>query len=213
MRSIIVFVLACAAGGAWAGDWSGNVVGVHDGDTLTAMHDGKGEKIRLVEIDAPELAQAFGQASKQSLSALCFGKTASVADQGKDKYGRTLGRVACDGVDANAEQVRRGMAWFYVQYGHDPALKAAEGQAKAAKAGLWADAGAAPPWEFRHGGAKPASAPPAADSASGKADCGGKRTCGQMTSCAEARHYLADCGVSSLDRDSDGIPCESICGH
>lgn len=41
--------------------------------------------------------------------------------------------------------------------------------------------------------------------------CGGKRVCGQMNSCAEAMHYLNECGLSRLDRDSDGIPCESIC--
>jgi hypothetical protein len=41
--------------------------------------------------------------------------------------------------------------------------------------------------------------------------CGGKRVCGQMNSCAEAYHYLNQCGLSRLDRDGDGIPCESIC--
>jgi hypothetical protein len=41
--------------------------------------------------------------------------------------------------------------------------------------------------------------------------CGSKRTCGQMASCEEARHYLNDCGVSKLDRDHDGTPCESLC--
>jgi hypothetical protein len=42
-------------------------------------------------------------------------------------------------------------------------------------------------------------------------ECGGKRTCGQMANCAEAKHYFKDCGVRSLDRDHDGIPCESLC--
>lgn len=67
-------------------------------------------KVRLTEIDAPEKAQAFGNRSKQSLSDLCFNKTSKLDDNGKDRYGRTLARVYCDGVDANAEQVRRGMA-------------------------------------------------------------------------------------------------------
>ena len=43
--------------------------------------------------------------------------------------------------------------------------------------------------------------------------CGTKKTCSQMVSCDEARYYLNSCGVSSLDRDKDGIPCESICGN
>jgi hypothetical protein len=42
--------------------------------------------------------------------------------------------------------------------------------------------------------------------------CGGKRTCGEMNSCAEANYYLDECGVSRLDGDGDGVPCESICG-
>jgi len=41
--------------------------------------------------------------------------------------------------------------------------------------------------------------------------CIGKTTCGEMTSCEEAYFYLNICGVSGLDRDKDGIPCESIC--
>lgn len=41
--------------------------------------------------------------------------------------------------------------------------------------------------------------------------CGGKSRCGQMSSCSEAKHYLNDCGISSLDRDDDGIPCEKLC--
>ena len=42
-------------------------------------------------------------------------------------------------------------------------------------------------------------------------ECGSKRTCGQMADCAEARHYLAACGLRSLDRDGDGVPCEALC--
>ncbi len=42
--------------------------------------------------------------------------------------------------------------------------------------------------------------------------CEGKRTCKDMDSCEEAHFYLTQCSVSSLDRDKDGVPCESICG-
>jgi hypothetical protein len=42
--------------------------------------------------------------------------------------------------------------------------------------------------------------------------CAGKRYCKDMDSCDEARHYLTRCGVRSLDRDGDGVPCESLCG-
>lgn len=46
---------------------------------------------------------------------------------------------------------------------------------------------------------------------SGNFTCVGKRFCREMRSCAEANFYLNQCGVSILDRDHDGIPCESIC--
>lgn len=32
-----------------------------------------------------------------------------------------------------------------------------------------------------------------------------------MTSCAEARFYLNECGLSRLDGDQDGTPCEALC--
>lgn len=41
--------------------------------------------------------------------------------------------------------------------------------------------------------------------------CGSKRTYGAMTSCQEATFFLASCGVKSLDRDRDGVPCEGLC--
>jgi len=42
--------------------------------------------------------------------------------------------------------------------------------------------------------------------------CGSKRYCGDMDTCAEAYHYLTQCGRTGLDRDRDGIPCEKMCG-
>lgn len=208
MKSAPWVLLACLALSAQANELRGKVVGVHDGDTLTLLSGAASTKVRLDEIDAPELSQPFGQKSKQSLSELCFGKDASVASPGTDKYGRTLGRVTCNGIDANAEQVRRGFAWFYVKYGKDESLRQAEAQARESGAGLWADANPVPPWDWRHSGASTQSP---AEAKSNTEGCGGKRYCKDMSSCAEAKHYLNDCGVTRLDRDSDGIPCESIC--
>lgn len=42
-------------------------------------------------------------------------------------------------------------------------------------------------------------------------DCS-KRYCKEMASCAEAYHYLNKCGLTRLDRDGDGVPCENVCG-
>ena len=151
MKALFASALLCYSLTAAAGDWTGKVIGITDGDTLAVMQAGRAVKVRLVEIDAPESRQDFGQRSKQSLSELCFGQVAAVRDQGHDRYGRVLGRVFCAGADANAEQVRRGMAWWYVRYGKDVALKRIEEQARAARRGLWAADDPLPPWEFRRG--------------------------------------------------------------
>ena len=43
--------------------------------------------------------------------------------------------------------------------------------------------------------------------------CGAKTTCGQMSSCDEAKFYLTTCGVKRLDGDGDGVPCASLCNR
>jgi len=200
----------------------GRVVGVHDGDTITILDAGKRQiKVRLAEIDTPESRQPYGSRAKQELSRLVFGKTVTVKAQDTDRYGRTVGRVYADGLDVNAEMVRRGAAWVYRQYVKDQSLYTLENQARQDKAGLWGlpEAEQVPPWEWRHarrgsstGGASiPTRREPLRQSTGQGFTCGGKTTCGQMSSCAEARFYLEQCGQSQVDRDKDGVPCESIC--
>lgn len=200
--------------------YEGRVVGVSDGDTITVLVGGhKQIKVRLAEIDAPEKSQAFGQRTKQSLSDMVFGKTVRVEQRDVDRYGRVVGRVFIGGTDVNAEQVRQGMAWVYRQYLRDTALLTVEKEAREARRGLWSDPHPVPPWEYRHGGQGKSvgvDAPlrlgrEARDGESAR-QCGAKRYCSQMTSCEEARYYLTQCGISSLDRDGDGVPCESLCG-
>lgn len=41
--------------------------------------------------------------------------------------------------------------------------------------------------------------------------CDVKKTCGQMTTCAEAKFQLKTCGNTGLDGDNDGTPCASLC--
>jgi endonuclease YncB( thermonuclease family) len=145
-----LLALALAVHGASGETISGRVIGIADGDTLTILDAGKRQhKIRLAEIDAPERKQPFGTRSRQSLAALCFEKAAFVNDQGKDRYGRTIGRVNCAGVDANAEQVRQGMAWVFDRYVTDRALYSLQREAKAARRGLWISDTPIPPWQWR----------------------------------------------------------------
>lgn len=125
------------------------VVAITDGDTLKARCDGEQITVRLAEIDAPEKRQPWGQRSKQNLSLLCYMQQAEIKIQDRDRYGRAVARVICAGLDANAEQVRSGMAWVYRRYSKDPAMIAIETAAKEAKRGLWSDPSPTPPWEWR----------------------------------------------------------------
>lgn len=55
----------------------------------------------------------------------------------------------------------------------------------------------------------PAPAPtPAASPRMPTYRCDGRRYCSQMSSCAEAKFFLANCPRVEMDGDGDGIPCE-----
>ena len=150
--SALCLTLLLAASPALA-DVHGRVVSVHDGDTLTVLVDHRQVRVRLTDIDAPELKQPFGTRSRQSLADLCFGKQAALDVRGQDRYHRTLAHVTCDGKDANAEQVRRGYAWTYVRYARpDSPLIALESEARAAHRGLWQDPAPVAPWDWRRNG-------------------------------------------------------------
>ena len=129
------------------------VIAIADGDTLTAwceMPAGRENiKVRLAEIDAPEKGQAFGGRSKQHLTELCFKKAAKVRPQTADRYGRTVARIECDGIDANVEQVRAGMAWVFDRYVTEASIYVVQTESRQAKRGLWADVDPTAPWEWR----------------------------------------------------------------
>lgn len=150
MRGSIAPFLFAISVAASAQTFTGQVVSIADGDTLTVLVDGNRQvKVRLAEIDAPEKKQPFGTRSRQALGDLCFRKPAEIKTQTIDRYGRAVARVKCAGRDANAEQVRAGMAWVYDQFVTDRSLYAVQAEAKAARRGLWADAAPVAPWEWR----------------------------------------------------------------
>lgn len=66
-----------------------------------------------------------------------------------DRYGRPIADVTLDGLDVNAEQVKRCMAWVYLQYSQDAKLIALEREARAAKLGLWEQPDPIAPWQWR----------------------------------------------------------------
>ncbi len=142
------FVLWACLG--FAAEIEGIVTDVHDGDTITLVNWQHTYRIRLTDIDAPELAQPRGKDSRASLFHLCALKRATAETAGEDRFGRTLARVTCAGMDANAEQMRRGWAWVFIRYApKDSPLYAVEREARLGRIGLWADDAPMPPWEWR----------------------------------------------------------------
>lgn len=142
--------------GVSAAEFSGTIVGVADGDTVTLLDASKTQhRIRLDGIDAPERTQPHGQRARQSLAQLAHGRAAHADCPKIDRYGRAVCRVTVDGVDVGLEQIRRGLAWHYVKYAHEqrPTDRAdyarAESSARSAHAGLWSFGDPTPPWDYR----------------------------------------------------------------
>lgn len=130
--------------------FTGKVIGIKDGDTFEVLYDNEPERVRLAEIDCPEKAQAFGTKAKQYASDLCFGKTVTVTNTGRDRYGRIVGKVVTeDGINVNEELVKAGFAWHYKQYSDSEILDEYEQQARTQKIGLWSAKRPVAPWDYR----------------------------------------------------------------
>lgn len=151
---LAALVVMCWASVAPAEEFSGKVVGVSDGDTITVLRDRTPVKVRLNGIDCPETGQDFGSRAKAVTSELVFDQVVRVVPRDTDNYGRTVADVfLADGRSLNHELVRSGFAWWYRKYApNDGTLARLETEARAATRGLWAQRGAVAPWDWRHTG-------------------------------------------------------------
>lgn len=148
MRFFLLYLLSAFS--ICAATFTGTVVGVTDGDTITVLDsDNVSHKIRLYGIDAPENLQTYGYRSKQLLSALVNGDEVHINYCTKDSYGRVIGKVYINSLYVNAEMIRLGMAWHYKQYSKDKDLAELEDSARREKRGIWSQYMPTPPWEYR----------------------------------------------------------------
>ncbi len=191
------------------------IVKVIDGDTVSVDIDGKVEIIRLIGIDSPESVdprekiECFGKEATEEAKRLLIGKKVSLKSdttQGdRDKYRRLLRYVFLeDGQNFNKLMIESGYAHeftYRAPYKYQAEFKLAENEAREKKLGLWAD------------NACSLSEEPTPTIAFNDENfsCSGKTACSQMTSCDEAYFYLRSCGLSKLDGDKDGVPCETLC--
>ena len=191
----------------FAGDFTGKVISITDGDTVTVLTDNKQIKVRLAEIDTPEKNQPYGKNAKKALSDFILGKIVQIKFETIDRYGRTIGKIFLDNQNINKEMVKLGHAWVYIHYARDKTLFALEKEARENQLGLWAlpEGERIAPWQWRSGKRSMEK------ESNLSFQCETKTTCRQMQSCAEAKYYLVNCGLMRLDGDKDGIPCESLC--
>jgi len=133
-------------------DFTGTVVAVADGDTLTVLRGSEQVKVRFDGIDTPEKKQPFGTKAKQFTADACFGKTVTIVEKDTDRYGRTIGVVMIGGRNLNLRIVQAGYGWWYREYApKNHELAEAEKAAREARLGLWRDENPIPPWDWRKG--------------------------------------------------------------
>jgi endonuclease YncB( thermonuclease family) len=87
----------------WA--WTGEVVKIADGDTITVLKGNTTVKIRLYGIDCPERGQAFGQKAKQFTASMVFRRYVKIEPVDTDRYGRTVAWVYVNGKNLCEELV------------------------------------------------------------------------------------------------------------
>lgn len=131
---------------------SGVVVGVIDGDTVDVRLESGMIRVRLHGIDAPEHDQPHGATAKKLLSSLVYGQAVELEPVEQDRYERLVARLWRDGLDVDAEMVKRGEAWVYRRYASDSAYCAYEKAARDLERGLWSlhPKQRVAPWEWRH---------------------------------------------------------------
>ncbi len=148
------------ASSAWARTYEGRCVAAHDGDTLTVAIRAQREKVRLIGVDTPELAQApFGALARDFTRKRVLDQVVRIETdvQERDRYGRLLGYVYVGQLFLNLELVRQGQAVLLTyppNVAHTDAFVRAQSAARSAGLGIWN--GRNPlgqtPYEYRHRG-------------------------------------------------------------
>ena len=149
MKRYFIFIILFYSGAPFALPEL-EIIRVIDGDTVIGKSNNSEIKIRLSEIDAPEMDQVFGLVSKECLSDL-IRETNDLRfkSNGKDRYGRSLGWLVTDDKNLNYEMVKQGCAWVYDRYVIDKKIYSLQNGARLKKIGLWRQDNPIAPWLWR----------------------------------------------------------------
>lgn len=157
MRRAVLWALLglASAGTLQAADqpevYAARVTRVFDGDTLWVkpLDGGRYQKLRLDGVDAPEICQAGGTASRDVLARRVLNQVVAVSVRHRDDYGRGLARIRHEDDDIAAWMVAQGHAWSYRWRRSLGPFQAAEARARQGRKGLFAQASAELPRDFR----------------------------------------------------------------
>ena len=134
----MAFVLIILAISTHATIRYGTVERVVDGDTIVfKAGDAKTQRVRLADIDTPELDQPWGGEAKAALKGWAENRRAQIRIVDTDRYGRLVAILWIDGKNINRRLVAKGHAWVYRRYLRDRALLRLEENAKANGLGVW----------------------------------------------------------------------------
>lgn len=131
--------------------WAAEVTYVTDGDTLWVRPEAGGppRKLRLDGIDAPEICQAHGVTAREALMHRVLHRQVMVSSRATDDYQRTLVTLRQGKVDVGGWMVAEGHAWSYRYRRNAGPYAAEEKRARRAGRGLFEDAAAERPRDFR----------------------------------------------------------------
>lgn len=174
-----------------------------DGDTLDIS---TGERVRLICIDTPERGEYYYSEASDYLESLALNKEVDlVKDKSEtDRYGRLLRYIYLkDRTFVNELIVKNGYARAY-PYGSDitlcPQIQEAEQYAKNNNLGIWEEETEDEPEE---------------ENGNDNIVCSSDYyNCGDFSTCSEVMEVFNACSsdIHGLDKDDDGIPCETLCG-
>jgi micrococcal nuclease len=131
--------------------YSARVSRVFDGDTVWVkpLAGGPYRKLRLEGIDAPEICQRGGEASRDVLAQRVLNQVVEVRVRAQDDYGRGVARIVHQGDDVAAWLVTNGQAWSYRWRRSPGPFAEEEAVARNSKRGVFKDAAAELPRDFR----------------------------------------------------------------
>jgi endonuclease YncB( thermonuclease family) len=151
MKNLTITLLALLVSGGLSSEYLENlkIKRVVDGDTVHVFSKGEVLKVRLVEIDTPEMDQPHGQEAKEYLENLLKDGYINLDISGTDIYKRKLGRIYWKEKDINRLMVKSGHAWVYDQYVTDQTFYEDQNYARSRKLGLWNSNDPIQPWQWR----------------------------------------------------------------